>query len=348
MVNSYSKSSNNIVNIDYREDYKFTDKFSDTISDLQWSPSGPYLSVASWDKTVKIYEVSQAAKLQARPLMMYEHEAPVMCSSFTLDGQQMVSGGGDNQVVRFDLKSGNKAIVGTHDAPISCIGWINSSQILVTGSWDKTIKYWDLRQNRAVSTVALSDRVYCMSTSGDLLVAGLADKSISIVNLQNPQAVLSNAPSEALRQVKCISAYSSPRLGYFYGTASGAIYEKVVEPNKMGISNNGDRANKKAHMRSTSYSYSVNKMCIHPSQQYLCSGGSDGKINIWSRESFVRLSYFDFKDNPVTALNFDSSGQILAYATGYEWKKGYQYHKNITPALALHKMKEIDLPKNRN
>lgn len=47
----------------------------DTVSDLSWSPVADFLAVSSWNKEVRVYEVSK--DLQSQGKVAFQHEAPV-------------------------------------------------------------------------------------------------------------------------------------------------------------------------------------------------------------------------------------------------------------------------------
>lgn len=48
----------------------------DSISDISFSPTAELLAVSSWDKKVRIYEISENGTSAGKA--MYEHEAPVL------------------------------------------------------------------------------------------------------------------------------------------------------------------------------------------------------------------------------------------------------------------------------
>ena len=54
----------------------------DSISDLAFSPKSEHLAVASWDKKVRIYEISQTGGSEGKAL--FEHEAPVLTCCWSL------------------------------------------------------------------------------------------------------------------------------------------------------------------------------------------------------------------------------------------------------------------------
>lgn len=61
---------------DLKSDVELSSPPEDSISDLAFSTKAELLAVSSWDKKVRIYEISPTGQSQGKA--MYEHEAPVL------------------------------------------------------------------------------------------------------------------------------------------------------------------------------------------------------------------------------------------------------------------------------
>ena len=61
---------------DLKSDVELTQPPEDSVSDLAFSSKADLLAVSSWDKKVRIYEISSTGQSQGKA--MYEHEAPVL------------------------------------------------------------------------------------------------------------------------------------------------------------------------------------------------------------------------------------------------------------------------------
>jgi len=53
----------------------------DSVSDISFSPQSEHLAVASWDKKVRIYEITQSGGSTGKAF--FEHEAPVLSCSWS-------------------------------------------------------------------------------------------------------------------------------------------------------------------------------------------------------------------------------------------------------------------------
>lgn len=69
---------------DLNKDVALTSPPEDTISSLSFSPAtnqtNDFLAVSSWDKKVRIYEISQTGQSEGKHA--YNHEAPVLSCDF--------------------------------------------------------------------------------------------------------------------------------------------------------------------------------------------------------------------------------------------------------------------------
>lgn len=61
---------------DISKDVTLTAPPEDGISDLKFSPQSEHLAVSSWDKKVRIYEISASGGSEGKAL--FEHEQPVL------------------------------------------------------------------------------------------------------------------------------------------------------------------------------------------------------------------------------------------------------------------------------
>jgi mRNA export factor len=61
---------------DLSKDVALSNPPDDSISDIAFSSQSQHLAVASWDKKVRIYEISQSGTSEGKAF--FEHEAPVL------------------------------------------------------------------------------------------------------------------------------------------------------------------------------------------------------------------------------------------------------------------------------
>lgn len=323
--------------IDTSKDPQVSNPPEDSISDLSFSPQAELLSVASWDKKVRIYEVDNSGNTQGRA--MFEHQAPVLSSQWFPDGSKVVSGGCDNAVRMFDIQSNQAAQIGQHDSAVSSVRVVNvnGQPVVASSSWDKTLKYWDTRQAQPIATVNLPERAYTMDSRLNLLVVGTAERHLCIVNLSNPGQLFETQLSPLKYQTRVVSCYYDGT-GYAVGSIEGRCAIQYVDPNDKAkkFSFKCHRDIKGSPVNETKV-YPVNAISFHPEYGTFTTAGSDGTFSIWDKDAKFRLKGPGKADGPITATAFNRNGSILAYAASYDWSKGHQFNtQNIPTMVKLH------------
>ena len=69
-------ANNNTTTGDITKDVALGSPPEDSISDLSFSPVSDHLAISSWDKKVRIYEISSSGQSEGKAL--FEHEGPVL------------------------------------------------------------------------------------------------------------------------------------------------------------------------------------------------------------------------------------------------------------------------------
>lgn len=327
---------------DLKSDVELTQPPEDSVSDLAFSSKADLLAVSSWDKKVRIYEISQTGQSQGKA--MYEHEAPVLSVVWSKDGTKVVSGGADKAVRMFDVGSMQTTQVAAHDMPVKCVRFIEhpqAGQMLVTGSWDKTLKYWDLRQPTAAATLQLQERCYTLDVAQSLMVVGTAERYINIVNLQNPQTIYKTMQSPLKWQTRVVSCFPNAS-GFAVGSIEGRCAIQYVEEKDahLNFSFKCHRENP-PNQRDVTNVYSVNAISFHPTYGTFSTAGSDGTFHFWDKDAKHRLKGYPNVGGTISATTFNGVGSIFAYAVSYDWSKGYQANTPQYPIkVMLHPIKE--------
>ena len=75
--------------------------------------------------------------------------------------------------------------------------------------------------------------------------------------------------------------------------------------------------------------YSVNDIAFNKVYGTFCTVGSDGIYSIWDKFKRSRLhERTDLSDKtPLTACDYNSNGNLLAFASGYDWSRGAEAAK---------------------
>lgn len=312
----------------------------DGISCLSWSPTSNIFAAGSWDKSVRIWEVTAQA---IQPRMAYQHEAPVLCCNFSKDGSRVVSGSCDGKVKLKTLQTQQEQQIGQHDQPVKECFFVDEMNMVVSGSWDKTLRFWNMQQPTPVATLTLPERVYSMDVKYPLLVVGTADRHVLVYNLQtlqtNPNPYKSGQTALKM-QTRCVACFPD-KTGYAVGSIEGRCSIAYIEDTSKNFAF-------KCH-RSTEEIFAVNSIDFHPSLGTFATAGGDGTFVFWDKENRQRLKAFNPCHYPVTVGKFNALGDMYAYAVSYDWSKGHEgNHQSLPKSVMVHRVQEAEVKPKPN
>jgi mRNA export factor len=217
--------------------------------------------------------------------------------------------------------------------------------VLLSGGWDGKLNLWDLRSPNPALSCDMGKRVYTMSLSFPLLVVGFSDRYVSYFNMNKvgqtfqPEATFE---SHLKYQTRRIATFPE-RDGYAIGSIEGRVAIKYVDLNRQPEINQESKSmNSKDDFafrchRNNEEVYPVNDIAFNPLHGTFCTGGGDGTWIIWDKDSRSRLKQGTIQNKaPITALDYSSNGDLLAYASGYDWAKGVAYENTFQPKLSIH------------
>jgi len=289
----------------------------DTVSCIAWSPSSNLLAATAWDRTVRVWEVrGTGSDLQSNALAVCSAEAPLLSCCFSRDGQWLATGGCHDRVRLRDMRAEQDLDVGIHAGPVKSVA-ILENDLILSGSWDKTLCLWKGNQQRAVQTIALQERVYAMDVKYPMAVVATAGRRIYAFNL----ATLQHRPdpewqveSKLNMQTKSISLFPD-RTGFALGSVEGRCAIQYVPDEAKGFCFKCHRTDKTVN--------TVGAIDFMPGKQNVfATAGSDGSFTYWDKNQRQRIKSFSSCYYPITAAKFNSSGELFAYAVGYDWSQG--------------------------
>ncbi|KAI6202871.1 hypothetical protein M3Y94_00490700 [Aphelenchoides besseyi] len=252
----------------------------------------------------------------------------------------------DKQARVWDLASNQVTTVGQHDAPIQSCHWITSSNYscLMTGGWDRTLRFWDMRQlptQQSMATIQLPERVYCSDMIFPMAVVGLANRRVKIYKLDGTPSEVSDVESPLKYQCRSVSIFkkNGQPAGYGLGSIEGRVAIQNVE-----TMNAKDNFTFKCH-RSPDL---INDIKFHPIHYTLATVGGDGRYMFWDKDSRTKLKNSEPMPKQITKCDIHQSGNIFAYATGYDWSQGHEANQQPTNArIFLHRADEDLKPKKK-
>ena len=222
----------------------------------------------------------------------------------------------------------------------------------MTGSWDKSLRLWDLRQQSPILTLDLKERCYAADVIYPMAVVTTAQRGIIVYQLENTPSEFKRIDSPLKYQHRCVSIFKDKKnapAGFALGSVEGRVAIQYINPQ-----NPRDNFTFKCHRSDVTTTsqiqeiYAVNDIAFHPQHGTLGTVGSDGKFSFWDKDARTKLKTSEQCQQSITCCCFNNTGDIFAYALGYDWSKGHEfYNPQVKPTIYLRSCSDELKPKNK-
>ncbi|WFD29894.1 mitotic spindle checkpoint protein Bub3 [Malassezia sp. CBS 17886] len=274
------------------------------------SPRAQQLLVASWDKFVRLYDLSRCAAdaADAPVLQSFEHPAAVLDVCWISESL----------------------------AASACLD--RRVRLLLSGSWDATLKLWDPVTPDAYlrHTIPLPGKVFAMDTvstqstpASPRLVVAMPDRAVYVYSLLAlRRAVDADATDEAayapeqkresslkfmLRDVRCMP----DGVGYATSSVEGRVAVEFFDP---GAEAQAQKYAFKCHRKEVDgvdVVYPIHAMAFHPIYGTFATAGGDAHCALWDPVAKKRIRQYALP-SPLSAAAFSADGALFAVASGGE------------------------------
>ncbi|MEG4251611.1 serine/threonine-protein kinase [Microcoleus sp. Pol10D4] len=235
-----------------------------SVNAIALSPDGKTLVSASFG-TIRIWNVRTGRLV--RTLNSVHSKKSVKTVAVSPDSSILASGGDDNNVILWDLKTGRRMrTIAAHKATVNEIAFSRDGQTLASGSDDKTVRLWNVRTGsrlRTLSGHAGGVNAIALSGDGKTLASGSEDKTVRLWNL---------ATGEVRR---IITGNRGPVTAVAF-SPNGKIVASASTDNTIRLSNVQDGKRTRTFK---GHSSSVRTIAFSPDSRTLISGGED--IIVW-------------------------------------------------------------------
>jgi len=160
---------------------------SAAVYDVALSADGKILATASFDKTVKLWNVETGAELTT----LEGHASKVYSVAFSVDGRMLVTGGEDRTVKLWQVPTDRAGLVAEGAARVGDFAISADGKLLVAAYADKTAKVFDRSSGKEVKRIALGDsaaRALAVDAGGKIVAVACADNAVRVWPLAPPPA----------------------------------------------------------------------------------------------------------------------------------------------------------------
>ena len=230
------------------------------ISLARFSQDGRFLVVASWDKSVVVYDVL-TGKASYNAL---GHDNIIDEAVFTPDGSGLATICRDLYARHFNLVTGKETVYKGHRDNLTAVAPVGKN--IATASLDATVQIWNRETGETVHTLrGHKGAVNCMAASGSLLATGGADFSVRLWN-----SATGDAAGVFSGHAGKINAVKFSGNGAYLASAAGDNTAKVwdVRGGRLVFTLAG-------HTRA------VNAVAFSPDGARLATASSDGSVRVW-------------------------------------------------------------------
>lgn len=160
---------------------------SDVVFDVAFDATGTRLAVASADGALRVYDVTSGAA----QLTITSHSDWVMAVAWNADGSQLASASRDKTAKVFDAKTGELLVTYSgHAEPVKGVAFHPEGKDVYSSAADKNVHQWTIAEGKKTADVAsFGGEVYKLTTSGEFMFVGSADKSAKQYELKTRKEI---------------------------------------------------------------------------------------------------------------------------------------------------------------
>jgi len=248
---------------------------SHIVSDCVISSDGAYALSSSWDKTLRLWELSTGNTTRT----FVGHTNDVLSVSFSADNRQIVSGSRDRTIKLWNTLGDCKFTITEkgHTEWVSCVRFSPNPQnpVIVSAGWDKLVKVWELASCR-IQTDHIGHSGYIntvtISPDGSLCASGGKDGTTMLWDLNESKHLYSLQAGDEIHAL----VFSPNRYWLCAATASSITIFDLEKKSKVDELKPEyvEKGKKSREPECVSLAWSADG-------QTLFSGYTDNKIRAW-------------------------------------------------------------------
>ncbi|KAK3669551.1 mitotic spindle checkpoint protein Bub3 [Recurvomyces mirabilis] len=321
---------------------------TELITALSFSSDGTRIAVASWNRDISIYDNTTNHDTFTFSGRRIRFRAPVLDICWGEDNDTLYAVGTDFDVRRVKLSEGAgedqaiQQVLSTHTKPSNKIAYSSEHGVLISISWDGTMHVHTVSDGVSIR-VRLAAKPFAISLSADKAVVAMAERKVSVYDLQalkslTEQAgtvangkvpslhdnVLEVAPwqqrESSLRYMTRDVACMPNGLGFATSSIEGRVAVEWFDPEaqsktyafKCHRQTTTLPADENGEEQQVDMVYPVNALAFHPVHGTFATGGGDGVVYIWDASTKRRVRHYPNMGASVAAVDFSPDGEFMA------------------------------------
>jgi WD40 repeat protein len=264
---------------------------------------GKRLASASWDWTVKVWDVATQKKV----CTLRGHKDFVDTVAFSPDGQRVASASRDKRVLVWDIATGKVCYTLPHPLAVASVAFSPDGTRLASASWDHNVRLWDAATGKLQRTLGPHPgRLFCVAFSPDgrRLAAGSSD--VRLWNADTGARIGAPLTADAVDPLIWVGGVAFHPDGRLLASANG---NKTVYL--------WDTVTRKPLHVLRGHSSGVNSVHFSPDGKRLASAAYDQAVRLWDTASGAELHILRGHTAPwVSSVAFAPDGRRLASAGG--------------------------------
>ena len=275
---------------------------TDSVESVSYSSDGRTIASASWDGTVKLWNVESGDII----FTLEGHTGGADALSFSPDGRTLASGSWDGAVKLWDVESGD--IIFTleeHTGGVDAVSYSPDGRTLASASWDGTVKLWAIKRGEiiaALEEVSSAATSVSYSPDGRTLAVGTLDGAVQLWDVESREMTAALEETDPWNLPSAVSAVSfSPggntlASGAYDGTAK--IWDVEAE----------------SVIRTFRHSSEVSSVSFSSDGRFLASGAWSGTVTLWDVLYGDKVDAFGHSSG-VNSVAFSPNGDALVSGT---------------------------------
>jgi WD40 repeat protein len=273
---------------------------TDSVEDVAFALTGPWIVSASMDGTLKVWNQYDGKEVHS----LSGHKGPVKKVVITPDGNRAISASFDKNLKVWDLKNGQEicTLVG-HSGAVFGLTVINNGKNVISASRDRTLKLWDLEDERLIHSFEGHQKSVwqVMKTFDDRQIISTSDdKTLKVWDI---------------RKKKEVNTTLAAKWEFIFASTITPDGRFAIWANENGILRVWEWSQGRLVAELIEHIGPVFALGATPDGCRVISGGSDNKIVVWDLLKLQKIHVLNGHSGSVMAMVVSEDGKWLVSAS---------------------------------